>query len=589
MTVAPCKCGCGQAVERRPGRGRPREYANRECQERKYQRPCKWCRKPTHGSQGRNGKRAPLICRACNSRFFLSGKRPIRNFSRMRLVEAQQTSKATSRTSTVVGNANACGISTFVGDDAFVCRLPISNRYRGEPVQEAQALRAELARIKAAAEADIHSLANDLAAKNREIGRLKRELSTLREEEPNAKEVKDLLLHWKAMTGKNGRTYIGADGKRWKVTKAALKRHGFEMCQKAVDGLAARPYLGPKGGRYAHLPAGGERKDDIEYALGDETRVERCCAYLNGAVITAAFPATDLVSTEDVLAKLEATRKEKPDQWIAKCPAHDDRHASLSVAHGTHRTVCHCHTGCTEDAVLAALHLTREQLIYANADERPLPTATLNRDPLPSEDQLRSWQARFLGNVKLVARVAEVRGWSKPTLQALGVGFDGERLVFPVRDSHGHLLTAVFYKPGGKPKTIGLKGRSRGLFPAPESFTDPVLWLVEGEPDAVAMAELGLAGVGVPGVNGWRMEWVSRFAGRGVVVCFDCDNPGRTAAVKIAEAVALAAREVRVVDLDSDRDDGFDVSDWLLAGGTKAGLVAMARFAQPISSDRLAA
>ena len=40
----------------------------------------------------------------------------------------------------------------------------------------------------------------------------------------------------------------------------------------------------------------------------------------------------------------------------ARCPAHDDRKASLSVSHARdfHGVVLHCHVGCTTEDIVAA-------------------------------------------------------------------------------------------------------------------------------------------------------------------------------------------------------------------------------------------
>lgn len=53
--------------------------------------------------------------------------------------------------------------------------------------------------------------------------------------------------------------------------------------------------------------------------------------------------------------------------WVARCPAHQDRQPSLTVAWGRDgRTLVHCHAGCPLGAIVAALGLTL-------ADLRPHP------------------------------------------------------------------------------------------------------------------------------------------------------------------------------------------------------------------------
>jgi putative DNA primase/helicase len=111
---------------------------------------------------------------------------------------------------------------------------------------------------------------------------------------------------------------------------------------------------------------------------------------------------------------------------------------------------------------------------------------------------------------------------------------------------------------------FALRGRPRGLFPAPEAVPDDggFLWLVEGEPDVVRAHSLGLPSVSVPGVNCWKAGWRERFRGRRVVVCFDSDDAGRQAAARIASDLVGVAAEVRVLDLDPEADDGTDLTDF---------------------------
>jgi DNA primase len=165
--------------------------------------------------------------------------------------------------------------------------------------------------------------------------------------------------------------------------------------------------------------------------------------------------------------------------------------------------------------------------------------------------------------------------------------------VFPVYDENQQLATISRYRPDSKPKMRALSGRDRGLFPSPERFPNRALWLVEGEPDGVTVVQLGLAGCGIPGANGWTTGFAERnrlrFAGRVVIVCFDCDEEGRNAVKKVLPDLTAVARDVRVVDLDPGRSDGFDLSDFHLAGGTREQLVELARQATPIHGLRSAA
>ena len=61
---------------------------------------------------------------------------------------------------------------------------------------------------------------------------------------------------------------------------------------------------------------------------------------------------------ELVLGKLDGVRQHG-GYWMARCPAHDDNKASLSVARGTEQPVIFkCHAGCDRDVILDALGLS---------------------------------------------------------------------------------------------------------------------------------------------------------------------------------------------------------------------------------------
>ena len=48
----------------------------------------------------------------------------------------------------------------------------------------------------------------------------------------------------------------------------------------------------------------------------------------------------------DLLAQLKGVAR-AGDGWTARCPAHDDRHNSLSIHHRDGRWLLRCHAGCT--------------------------------------------------------------------------------------------------------------------------------------------------------------------------------------------------------------------------------------------------
>jgi hypothetical protein len=69
------------------------------------------------------------------------------------------------------------------------------------------------------------------------------------------------------------------------------------------------------------------------------------------------------VGAHDILERLEGVRASGSDRWMARCPAHGDRTASLSVRLGDDgRVLLHCFSGCEFREIVEALDLRPEQL-----------------------------------------------------------------------------------------------------------------------------------------------------------------------------------------------------------------------------------
>jgi putative DNA primase/helicase len=209
--------------------------------------------------------------------------------------------------------------------------------------------------------------------------------------------------------------------------------------------------------------------------------------------------------------------------WTALCPAHGDGEPSLSVGEGHDgRALVHCYAGCATADVLDGLNLEVTDLF-----------------------------------------VGERKPWTNAGLRRTGASFDRDGRV---------LLGGTRYLPGapdGEIKALAAKGSERDLWPDPATITGPLLFVVEGEPDAVTGATLELPTVAVPGAGKWRPEWATTLAaGRDrVVVIADSDERGRAAAQRAAAAIAGHCADVRVLDLAPDSSDGRDLSDYAAAAG----------------------
>lgn len=85
------------------------------------------------------------------------------------------------------------------------------------------------------------------------------------------------------------------------------------------------------------------------------------------------------------LSHLQEVKKTGQDQWIARCPAHEDKKPSLSISRSVGgKVLLHCHAGCTPEEIVHAVGLNMSDLYPA---EEPLPE--------------KAWTIRDIDNVEV--------------------------------------------------------------------------------------------------------------------------------------------------------------------------------------------
>lgn len=237
---------------------------------------------------------------------------------------------------------------------------------------------------------------------------------------------------------------------------------------------------------------------------------------------------------QNILDRLEGTRPSGNGKWAARCPAHEDEHASLSISRGDDgRVLLHCHAGCSPIQVCKAMGMGLSALFPPNTKRR----------------------ARAGGSGRIVA-------------------------TYDYRDADGTLL---FQSVRLEPKDFfqrrpdrnggwirGLEDTPRVLYRLPELLAaDREGWtfVVEGEKDADSLAAAGLVATTNPmGAGKWEhLTDDSALHGRRAAILPDKDKAGRNHAQDVALRLHDKTAELKVMELSGD---GKDASDWLEAGGT---------------------
>ena len=282
---------------------------------------------------------------------------------------------------------------------------------------------------------------------------------------------------------------------------------------------------------------------------------------------------------ETILSRLEEVREAADGGFRARCPVHGGRSDDdLSIRVGRQWIVFNCFANCEPAAIVRALDLEwKDFVLDEDVQARRRPVSQRSR-----ELTAMACAYRLQNEPAVLKRLRFGRGWAAGALELLGVGWDGSRLTLPVRDKEGRLHDTLRYDPFTKVgrKVLASKGKSRLPWPAPESISKPIVFLVEGEGTAISMLSVGLHAVALPGsMNpstnvsrpgrwqgvGWHRTWARRFEHfKHVVMLPDCDGPGRAlmgaASYDLRKAGVLAS----IVDLGPKTHDGSDVADFLL-------------------------
>jgi hypothetical protein len=262
---------------------------------------------------------------------------------------------------------------------------------------------------------------------------------------------------------------------------------------------------------------------------------------------------------ENLLAKLPGAKKAS-NGWSARCPAHDDRRASLSVAQGDDGTaLVKCHAGCDTSAILAAVGLKLADLFPPKGGLTP----THNGKPA-------SGGRKFATAKDAVAELERRHGkrsalWTYLDAQGSPVG-----VVVRWDGPNGKDIRPVAWHADGW--RIGAMPDPRPLYGLPDLATARRVIVVEGEKTAEAARSLGFiattsaGGSQAAGKTDWRP-----LAGKEAWIMPDNDAPGRKYADTVAGMLAklTPAPVVRVVELP-DLPDAGDIVDWIDAHGDAA-------------------
>ena len=223
--------------------------------------------------------------------------------------------------------------------------------------------------------------------------------------------------------------------------------------------------------------------------------------------------------------------KKTPAGYICRCPAHEDKNASLSLKdHPNGGVIVNCLSGCPWDDIKPIL------------EQRGL----LDRPKPPAKRADKYENVRFFVYRDIVGNTLARKCKPPKPASSWQERWDGSSWV------------------------SGLAGLQLPLYNLQAVTQADIVYLCEGEKDAETLIAAGLvATTNSNGASHWAPYLSDQLKGKCVVILPDNDEAGRKRVAKVSKAIQGLAREIRVFVPDGVPEKG-DVTDWVNNGGNPA-------------------
>ncbi len=248
---------------------------------------------------------------------------------------------------------------------------------------------------------------------------------------------------------------------------------------------------------------------------------------------------------DNVLSRLSNVTEKGENQYLATCPAHDDKDPSLSVKEVAGGTVLlKCHAGCTALEIVSAINLSMQDLFI----KKDGPASAPKKKKSGKIVQVYDYNDETGKLLFQVCRRAKPKDFSQRRPDGNG----------------GFVWKGIF-----------TDGCRRVLYRLPELLkTDlaETIFKVEGEKDVDSLAAIGLKGTtSSGGADKFHLTDSTPLNDRPVVMLPDDDPAGQKDTDRTAAALIGTVASLKVLRLPNpDKVKGFDVTDWILKHNGKA-------------------
>lgn len=222
----------------------------------------------------------------------------------------------------------------------------------------------------------------------------------------------------------------------------------------------------------------------------------------------------------------------------------------------------------------------KEQAKSALADRipgtrKPKKNTTSNNtsNKLPDYNQIEAWHQQLKGTQKALDHAINERMWSEAVIDDLKIGIvpqrgiPGYRFAIPVTTG-GEITGVRKYHTECKPKVLGIRGHNECNFFPEKALDEQKIYLVEGEPDCLALRSAGLNAMTFTGGSGNVPASLHRIKDHKIIVIYDADEAGQNGARKIFQAMVKYTRQIKIIDITEIASTANDVTDAILELGS---------------------
>ena len=228
-----------------------------------------------------------------------------------------------------------------------------------------------------------------------------------------------------------------------------------------------------------------------------------------------------------------------------RCPAHDDKCASLTITKGQKCTLFHCHAGCTLDSVLSAAGLEKKDIFY--------------------EQQRSNWRAyvesREKRRIEAVYNYVSCNGRYAFTK----IRLEGKKLLYGILENERF----SYGLPRNTPRK-SLKAIYGNIEVIKKAIAEgKPIFIPEGEKDVDTLTKQGYIAFTYGASNDWQSEFSELVKGANVIIFSDNDEPGKRVANAILNDIQTVAKSAKIIVPMPDVPKA-DITDYFEAGHSKA-------------------